>query len=122
MSAETPEKKMEILEGSPVEVILFGEKVTLKRMSISKQRKALSVIQGLAAGENQDPVEKTLDLMVKLIAVAADIDEKKLNEESEMAEIAEAFKVVWKQNRFDFLLKTIADLGAELTGSQAPKV
>lgn len=116
-AAESAEKEMSVLEGSPITINLCGKKIEVKRMTIKTERQALKMIQGLAESKDKaDPVEKTFDMMIDLVAMATGISVDEITEKSQSAEVAEGFLEIWKQNRFDFLLKTIGRLGAELNG------
>lgn len=118
MENEKPEQQMQVLEGNPIEVVLFGQKHTVQKFSIKKQREALLAIQKLAeTREGVAPVEWSVSMMLKLLSISTGIAESEIEEKADMIELAEAFSKIWRQNRFDFLLKTIAQVGDELNGT-----
>lgn len=114
------ENEMKVLQGNPIDIDFLGKKITVKKMSISKQQDAIDFVQKMSEDQaaKDNAFRATTAMMVKILSIATEISESEIMENGDLAEIAIAFQAVWKQNRFDFLIKTIAEMPADLLPSQ----
>lgn len=107
------EKEMQVVEGEPIQIILFGESREVKRLSIAKQREVIKFIQTL--GNASEPVDQIFDLQIFLVSAATGVELDELNAKGDLIEISTAFKSLWKQNRLDYLLGNMAEVASDLS-------
>lgn len=115
-------EEMVILTGQPIKILMFGKEIEVKKLTIAKQQAAIALIEKLSSERGKkSAMEFSFELMSSLIELATGITAVEISESGDMIDVAAAFKKIWKQNRFDFLLKTMTELGNDLNGTPTTK-
>lgn len=112
------EKNLDVLQGSPITIVLGGAELSVKKLTIENQMIAIKEIQRMASDsveDKKDSLDFTFDLMIRILSIATDLTGDAIRASSDLIEIAAAFQAVWKQNRLSFLLQTITQMTKELS-------
>ena len=112
MSEEKEKSQVDILQGEPIRVNIFGKETEIKRLSFTRQQDALRLISKVYSGDDaqKSHMEKISTLALEIVSLATDIPQEKFIQDGNLVEIMQAFKKIWRQNGFDFLSETVADL------------
>lgn len=105
------DEKMKALDPQPIEIIIFGQPIQVKKMSVRKQFEAGEVFQQKKEGISE--TASVCENMLKIISLVTGISIEDLDEKSDLNEIRVAFELIWKQNGFDRFTKQPAEKSTE---------
>lgn len=114
---ENQETQVKEILGNPTTIRICGKDVEVKKLKMKGQVAVLDKVVALAGSDNSSPA-KSFELMSEVLSVATGISVEQIENESDMDEVIVAFKIVWKQNGFDFLSQKAANLKQGLVAGE----
>lgn len=97
-------KEMDVLQGSPRTIKIGGKDITIKRLNLKNQMLVCELFMN-AGDENN-----TMQAMGKVVQIATGMPADKFDETALLHELPDAFKIIWEQNEFGFLLQKVGSL------------
>lgn len=113
MNEEKNVSDVEILKGEPIDIVVGGQTIKVNRLSFDRQQEAIELISDVYDGKENtksSPMSRVTNMALNLVSFAIEKKPEEVKSITNVAEIMIAFKKIWNQNGFDFLVNTVADL------------
>ena len=92
--------EMRILMAEPIVIVLAGQNIEVRKLSVRKQFQAGNIFSEKPA-DGLTESQVMADRMLRVISLATEISIGVLDDTCTMQEVTVAFKAIWTQNGFD---------------------